>query len=67
MLQPIEPFIKVNSKITGDVDPLDWLPEELTARGFWMRLPVLAKSIAELFETLMAILHSHNHRSRSLR
>jgi len=32
-----------------------------------MRLPVLARSIAELFETLMAILNSLNHRSRSLR
>ena len=31
------------------------------------QLPVLAKSIAELFETLMAILHALNHRSRSLR
>jgi len=28
-----------------------------------MRLPVLAKSIAELFKTLMAILHSLSQRS----
>jgi len=32
-----------------------------------MRLPALANSIAELFLTLMAILHSLSHRSKSLR
>ena len=65
MLRPVEPFIKGNTKITGVDDPSDWLPEDLYCSGFWMRLP--AKSIAELFETLIAILHSLNHRSRSLR
>ena len=34
MLRPVEPFIKGNSKITGDVDPLDWIPEELCCSGF---------------------------------
>jgi len=67
MLRPVEPFIKGNSKITGDVDPLDWLPKELYCSGVLDSLPVLAKSIAELFETLMAILYSLNRRSRSLR
>jgi len=33
MLRPVEPFIKGNSKITEDVDPLDWLPEELYCSG----------------------------------
>jgi len=33
MLRPVEPFIKGNSKITGDVDPLDWLPEQLYCSG----------------------------------
>jgi hypothetical protein len=67
MLRSVEPFIKGNSQITGYVDPLDWFPEELYCSGFWMRLPVLAKSIVDLFETLMAILRSLSHRSRSLR
>jgi len=67
ILRLVEPFIKGNIKITGDVDPIDWRPQELYCSGFWMRLPVLANSIAEHFETLMAILHSLNHRSRSLR
>jgi hypothetical protein len=66
MFRAVELFIKVNSKITCDVDPLDWLSEELYCSGFCIRLPVLAKSIAELLETLMAILHSLNHCSRSL-
>jgi hypothetical protein len=67
MLRPVEPFIKGNSKITGGVDPLDWLSEEMYCSGFWIRLPVLAKNITDIFETLMAIFHSLNHRSRSLR
>ena len=46
MLRPVEPFIKGNSKISDDVDPLDWLSEELYCRVFWIRLPVLSKSIA---------------------
>jgi hypothetical protein len=32
-----------------------------------MRLPVLKKNIAELFETLMGIFRSRSHRSSSLR
>jgi hypothetical protein len=33
MLRPVETFIKGNSKITGDVHPLDWLPKELYCSG----------------------------------
>jgi hypothetical protein len=33
MFRPVEPFIKGNSKITGDVDTFDWLPEELYCSG----------------------------------
>ena len=33
MPRPAEPFIEGNSKITGDVDPFDWLPEELYCSG----------------------------------
>jgi len=29
MFRPGEPFIKGQPKITGVIDPLDWLPEEL--------------------------------------
>jgi len=32
--RPDEPFIKGHPKITGVVDPLDWLPEELYCSGF---------------------------------
>jgi len=63
MLRPVEPFIKGYPKITGVFDPLDRLPEELYSRGLGMRLPALVKIIAELFETLMAILHALSHRS----
>jgi hypothetical protein len=66
MLRLVEPFMKGNSKLTGGVVPFDWFSEEMYCSGFWIRLPVLAKSIAELFETLMAILHSLNHLSRLL-
>ena len=57
-------FYQAYSKITDVVDPLEWLPKCCTARGFRLRPLVLAKRIAELFETLMAILHSLNHPSR---
>jgi len=67
MLRPVEPFMKGNSKTTGDVHPLDWLPKELYCSGVLDTPTSLGQSIAELFEALMAILHSLNHRSRSLR
>jgi hypothetical protein len=35
MSQPSDPFIKVHPKVTGGIDPLDWLPEELNLLGFW--------------------------------
>ena len=35
MFRPVEPFIKGHTKITGVVDPLDLLPEELYCSGFW--------------------------------
>jgi len=35
MFRQVEPFIKGHPKITGVVDPLDWLPEELYCSGFW--------------------------------
>jgi hypothetical protein len=34
MFRPVVLFIKVNSKITVDVNPLDWLPEELYCSWF---------------------------------
>jgi len=34
MFRPVEPFIKGHTKITGVVDPLDLLPEELYCSGF---------------------------------
>jgi len=34
MLGPGKPFIKGHPKITGVVNPLDWLPEELYCSGF---------------------------------
>jgi hypothetical protein len=67
MLRPVEPFIKGNSKITGDVDPLDWLSEELYNSEVLDMPTGLGENIAELFETLMAILQSLKHRSSSLR
>jgi hypothetical protein len=45
MYRPGEPFIKDHSKITGVIDPFDWLG---------MRLTVLAKSRAEFFETMLS-------------
>jgi hypothetical protein len=33
MLRPVEPFIEGNSKITGGVDPMDWLSEEMYCSG----------------------------------
>jgi len=67
MLRPVEPFIKGNSKISDDVDPLDWLSEELYCSGVLDTPTSLVEKHRELFETLMAILHALNHRSRSLR
>ena len=65
--QPGDPFISDHPKVTGGIDPLDWLPKSWSNRGFGMRLPALAKGIAGLFETLVAILQSLIHRSRSWR
>jgi hypothetical protein len=58
VFRPGEPFVKGHPKITGVIDPLDWLPEELYLSGFRDAPMVLEKSIAELLETLMVILHS---------
>jgi hypothetical protein len=33
MFRPVEPFIEGNSKITGGVDPMDWLSEEMYCSG----------------------------------
>jgi hypothetical protein len=62
-----ELFVKGHPKITDVIDPLDWFPEELYCPGFRDAPTVLEKSIAELLETLMAILYSLSHRSKSLR
>jgi hypothetical protein len=67
MCRPGEWFINGHSKVTGGSDPLDWFPEELNWSGFGMRLPALAKGIAERFETWKTIVHLLSHRSRSLR
>jgi len=64
MFRPVEPFIKGHSKITGVVDPLDWLPEELYCSGYRDAPTALGE---ELFETSMAILHSLSHRLMLLR
>jgi len=42
--------------------PMDWLPEELNRSRFWdIRLPALAKSMAEPFKKLIVILHFLSH------
>jgi hypothetical protein len=48
--------------MTGCVDPLNWFPKSVTVRGWMKSRPARANIIAALFETLMAILHSLNHR-----
>jgi len=53
------PFIKGHSNITGVIVLLD--------RGYGMSQSVLAKSAADIFEKLKAILRSLSHRSKSLR
>jgi len=67
MFRPGEPFIKGHPKITGVVDPFNWLPEELHCSGFRDAPTGLGEITAELFETLIAILQSLSHCSRSLR
>jgi hypothetical protein len=62
-----KPCIEGHLQITDDINPVDWLPKSWTSRGFGICLSASAKRIAVLFETLMAIIHSLNHRSRSLR
>jgi len=45
--------IKDHPKISGGIDPLDWL----AGWGFGMLLPALVKSVVEFFETLVEILN----------
>jgi hypothetical protein len=55
--------IKDHIQIISSVDPLDWFPEGDYLVGGRMKCrPARAKIIAVLIETLMAILHSFNHR-----
>jgi hypothetical protein len=61
------PCIKDHPKVTGGIEPLEWLPEELNWSGFRDAFSGIFKSMAELFEILVATLHFFSHRSRSLR
>jgi hypothetical protein len=67
MFRPGEPFIEGHLKTTGGIDPFDCLPKGSKRSAMRDTPSVLTKRIAELFETLMAILHLINHRSRPLR
>jgi len=64
MFRTGDPFIEIRPQITGSSTYSIGSPKICTTRGFGTRLPVLAKRIAELVETLMAILHSLSQRSR---
>jgi len=67
MSRPGQPCIKGHPKEKGGSTQWVCSPKSRTGRGVGMRLQALAKSIAVLFETLMEILHSLIHRSRSPR
>ena len=53
---------RVTPQITSSVDPLDWFSEKCYRSGLDEAPSGTREDIAVLLETLMAILHSLNHR-----
>jgi hypothetical protein len=51
MHRPDNHASNVIPKVTGGIESVDWLLEEMNWLDFWMRLPAVAKIFAVLFET----------------